>query len=157
MRAQSQSKIDSMCPERVLILDSESKTSNKIKNKVFKVLKDINIPHFIVDIVELENEQEKRALESQIEENADNDQDVNEEELYLEENPLKDPEELILRDDVVNRIKSWIKNGIGKKEVKEELISSIARKGAINLEAPILNEEILVGIHPKSLVRDDYF
>lgn len=81
----------------------------------------------------------------------------NEVDWFLGCNPVEAEEELKLRADIINRIKFWIKDGIGKKEEKEKLIASIPTRGALNLVAPLLNEEITVDIYPKVLSRDEYF
>ncbi|XP_043485192.1 uncharacterized protein LOC122513029 [Leptopilina heterotoma] len=155
-RAEFQFKVDPMCPDKVLILDSKSMTDSKINYSNYNVPQKINTPHCILDVINHEKSTEKRAEPEESEtvhENFESDEAC----IYLGDNPSNDTEDLILLESIANRLKSWTKKGIGKKEIKEELLSSIPRKGAVNLEAPILNEEVLVDIHPKSLIRDEFF
>lgn len=76
---------------------------------------------------------------------------------FLGNDPAVEPENLTLRNDVEVRIKSWIKTGMGKKETKEAILEKIPMKGQLNLEAPRLNEEIAVDLHPKAAARDEHF
>lgn len=76
---------------------------------------------------------------------------------FLGDNPDQVTDGINVREDVVKRIKIWIKSGVGKKEDREKLIASVPRKGQINLEAPWLNEEIVVDLHPKALARNEHF
>lgn len=62
-----------------------------------------------------------------------------------------------LKEEIADRIKAWIKNGLPNKEKKENILKSIPGKGQMDLESPILNDEIVVDLHPKSLARDEYF
>ena len=78
-------------------------------------------------------------------------------ELVLGTNPVHSPEAILVRNDVANRIASWFKTGIGKREEKENLFLAIPMKGQINLEAPALNEEIAVDLQPRVLARDNHF
>ena len=57
----------------------------------------------------------------------------------------------------MERIKIWTKVGLNNKEERENLLLSIPRKGQLNLEAPTLNEEIAVDIHPRVLAKDHHF
>ncbi|XP_043462809.1 uncharacterized protein LOC122498881 [Leptopilina heterotoma] len=131
-------------------------------NSVFQDMEDLNKSHeedselTFEDVINHEKSTDKMAEPEESEtvhENFESDEAC----IYLGDNPSNDTEDLILLESIANRLKSWTKKGIGKKEIKEELLSSIPRKGAVNLEAPILNEEVLVDIHPKSLIRDEFF
>ncbi|XP_051168924.1 uncharacterized protein LOC127286523 [Leptopilina boulardi] len=88
---------------------------------------------------------------------GEDDDQVEETTRYLGINPSKSSDDLKLNEDVAARIKAWLVRGFATKEEKEKLLSSVSKKGTINLEAPILNEEVLVDIFPKSLTRDNYF
>ena len=78
-------------------------------------------------------------------------------EIFLRLNPSNQKlEEILLREDLADRIKIWIRSGLNKED-KGNILSSILKKGQLNLEAPCLNEEIAVDLHPRSLPRDDHF
>ena len=65
--------------------------------------------------------------------------------------------EIDLKEGLADRINFWTKKGLTKKDDKENLLLSVPRKGKINLEAPTLNEEIAVDLHPKALAKDKHF
>lgn len=125
---------------RKLILDHELRTSNK------------DFTFRFVDILEAEKEN-LLVDEGSGEENADQ---LEEAEYFLGSNPVKTPQELTLRKGLEDKIKTWSTEGIGKKEEEEELLASIPRKGLVNLEAPNLNEEVIVNLEPKVLARDEH-
>lgn len=111
-----------------------------------------HVTNFLVtDVLRHEQRQEKMATDDDTSESND------EAERFLEENPTRETEDLKLRKEVEIRIKAWIKSGIGKKDIKDSLLEKIPRKGQLNLEAPVLNEEIIVDLHPKAAARDDHF
>lgn len=66
-------------------------------------------------------------------------------------------QEIELKEDVASRIESWILKGLTEKDEKESLLAAVPRKGQINLEASILNDEVLVDLQPRALARDDHF
>ena len=57
---------------------------------------------------------------------------------------------------IAGNVKEWIKSGFNKEE-KTKLLSSIPRKGKLDLEAPSLNEKITVDLHPKTQSKDNHF
>ncbi|XP_043472737.1 uncharacterized protein LOC122505292 [Leptopilina heterotoma] len=78
--------------------------------------------------------------------------------IFLGANPTTaNSSKINISDEISARLKSWLSKGLTEKEEKEKLIKLIARKGTIDLEAPSLNEEISVDLHPKALAKDDYF
>ncbi|XP_043472375.1 uncharacterized protein LOC122505029 [Leptopilina heterotoma] len=78
--------------------------------------------------------------------------------LFLGANPeIAALAEIEIKEDLSARIKSWLAKGLASKEEKEKLLKIIPRKGNVNLEAPLLNDEILVDTNPKALTRDDFF
>ena len=78
-------------------------------------------------------------------------------EIFLGLNPSNQkPKEILLREDLADRIKIWMRSGLNKED-KGNILSSIPKKGQLNLKAPCLNEEIAVDLHPRALSRDEHF
>lgn len=78
--------------------------------------------------------------------------------IFLGANPTSaDSSEIEISDSIAARLKVWISKGLTEKEEKENLIKLIPRKGKVMLEAPTLNDEMSVDLHPKALARDEYF
>ena len=65
-------------------------------------------------------------------------------------------DELNTSDKIAGKVKEWLRSGFNKEE-KAKLLSSIPRKGKLDLEAPSLNEEIAADLHPKAQAKDDHF
>ena len=62
-----------------------------------------------------------------------------------------------LIDNVADRLKTWLKNGISKEE-RVEILKLVPRKGQnINMDAPKLNEEIKLNLKDDTIKRDRYF
>ena len=100
----------------------------------------------------------KAVDNSSEEEFVDDSPSQDEAEIFLGKNPsAQESEQILLREDLVERIKIWTKIGLNNKEERENLLLSIPRRGQLNLEAPTLNEEIAVDLHPRALAKDDHF
>lgn len=89
---------------------------------------------------------------------VDEEAPMNEADFFLKIDPgIASSAQIELSDDIAGRIKAWILNGLTSKEEKQSIMNSIPRSGNLRLEAPILNEEVSVDLHPKAATRDDFF
>lgn len=151
MRAECQSRVDSVCPWKVLILDTKSRTDTSNNDSTVYSSQDIRGSPFILDVLRYERENRMEAEDDTFDMSEYEDDEEDEVNIFLDANLSQSPNELMLREDVTNTIKSGIKEGIGKRKMKEEIFTSITKKGVLNLEASALNEEVRVDLHPKAL------
>lgn len=77
---------------------------------------------------------------------------------FLGENPEESKvPKLEIHDDLIPRINEWIKSGLSK-EFKDSILKTTPRVGEkINLDPPVLNEEILHGLNDFARKRDEHF
>lgn len=101
-----------------------------------------------------------------MEEESEGSLDLNFEDILAEEtrkllgkNPLiPQAAELTFIKEVSDRVKTWITKGLTNKDEKESLLKETQRiSDQLNLEAPKLNEEVLVDLHTRSVSRDEHF
>ncbi|KAJ8683485.1 hypothetical protein QAD02_019277 [Eretmocerus hayati] len=71
--------------------------------------------------------------------------------------PLKKSKTLELKPKLAKKVQAWMQSGIQKKEDRQKILDDIPRTGVVNLEAPILNEEIASQLNSKELSRDNFF
>lgn len=111
-----------------------------------------------LDILSLDKENQPDAQRTdQMEMNeVESQQDEAEEFLGIDPS-VQQPPEISLRKEVADRIKFWCNKGIADKEEKLRLLAQIPRKGQLNLEAPVLNEEITADLLPRALAKDEHF
>lgn len=153
--AEFQSRIDSVSLKGAPISDIKSLTERKVGILPSSVFNNRRKKIFL-DVLDHENgqskmtDEEKEAIES-------DSKSIDETQFYLGESPSQDSQELKLMRNLINRLKFWMKEGIGKEEDRDKLLSTILRKGEINFEAPSLNEELAMDLHPKSFARDEHF
>ena len=57
---------------------------------------------------------------------------------------------------LASRVTSWLAKGLDKVE-KEELLTTVPRKGQVSLEPPVLNQELIFRFQPNAISRDGYF
>ena len=83
--------------------------------------------------------------------------EVGEENTYLGENPgTAKSLEVKLSAGFCERLQAWMTTGISE-EAKTKLLDSIPRKGSCSFEAPILNEEVILGMTDGAVKRDAFF
>ncbi|KAL7298949.1 hypothetical protein TKK_0008050 [Trichogramma kaykai] len=58
--------------------------------------------------------------------------------------------------ELASRWNSWLAEGLSKEE-KENMLKQYSRNGSCNLEAPVINEELVKAIPEATLKRDEYF
>ncbi|KAJ8682858.1 hypothetical protein QAD02_018650 [Eretmocerus hayati] len=64
---------------------------------------------------------------------------------------------LSLREDVSERVKLVLDAGLLRKSDRDELLQSIPRDGDLQLEAPILNQEMMLTLQKEEATRDNFF
>ncbi|XP_031784008.1 uncharacterized protein LOC116417059 [Nasonia vitripennis] len=89
-------------------------------------------------------------------ENAGDSEDE-EEIAFLGDNPATAKgSEVKLSPGLCQRLKLWMTTGLTEEE-KKTLLDSIPRKGNFSFEAPILNEEVIIGMTEIAIKRDAFF
>ncbi|XP_031786232.1 uncharacterized protein LOC100123781 isoform X1 [Nasonia vitripennis] len=89
-------------------------------------------------------------------ENAGDSEDE-EEIAFLGDNPATTKgSEVKLSPGLCQRLKLWMTTGLTEEE-KKTLLDSIPRKGNFSFEAPILNEEVIIGMTEIAIKRDAFF
>ena len=84
-------------------------------------------------------------------------EDGQEEDIFFGENPAAEKDiKVKLSSGLAERIKIWMTKGIEDDDKKKRL-EEIPRKGDISFEAPLLNEEVLIGLNELAVKRDKFF
>ena len=138
-----------------MILDSKSRT----RKKRYKLKAQLRFRKSSrVTDVSAENKENEDGEIPEEEEMLEEAQEDDETTVFLGTNPADQvSDEIDVRKDVAERIYYWIKKGFTEKDEKEALLKNIPRKGQLNLEAPLLNEEISTLLQRKPRTKDEHF
>ena len=92
------------------------------------------------------------------EEDKNEEEDLHEEEnLFFGIKPATEKDDKIkLSSDPMESLKTWMTKGLAEED-KKKLLEETPRKGDLSFEAPVLNEEVIIGMNDLAIKRDKFF